>query len=78
MIKLNDKYYIVCRDMYLNSPYSEQLFEDWTEEEIQSLLDYDPEIMELRKEIEAIHNGPKYSNFVWIATKNTPQKRCFL
>ena len=53
-LDLNDKYNITCREIYLNSPYAGELFEGWSEEEIRSLLDYDPDIMALRKEIEEL------------------------
>ena len=82
-LDLNDKYNIVCREMYLNSPYSAELFEGWTEEEIQALLDYDPEIMALRKQIEELQvevdnlneNSPTYNDesaalYVQIITLN--------
>lgn len=82
-LDLNDKYNITCREIYLNSPYSAELFKDWTEEEIQSLLDYDPTIMALRKEIEELQvevdnlndKSPTYNDdsaalYVQIVTKN--------
>lgn len=82
-LDLNDKYNVVCREIYLNSPYSAELFEGWTEEEIQSLLDYDPTIMQLRKEIEELqvevdnlnekdkdYNDDSAALYVQIVTKN--------
>ena len=51
---VQDKYNQSCRTMYLESPLSEEFFSDWSEEEIQSLLDYDPEIMEIKKEIDEL------------------------
>ncbi len=82
-LDLNDKYNITCREIYLNSPYSGELFEGWTEEEIQSLLDYDPTIMALRKEIEELqvevdnlnesdkdYNDKSAALYVQIVTKN--------
>ena len=82
-LDVNDKYNTVLREMYLNSPYSAELFADWTEEEIQSLLDYDPTIMALRKEIEELQvevdnlddNAKDYNDkstalYVQIVTKN--------
>lgn len=51
---LQDKYMVTCRTIYLESDFSEELFADWSEEEIAELLEYDPEIAEVKKEIEAI------------------------
>lgn len=82
-LDVNDKYNTVLREIYLNSPYSAELFADWTEEEIQSLLDYDPTIMALRKEIEELqvevdnlddgakdYNDKSTALYVQIVTKN--------
>ena len=54
-MEVQDKYNIICRQMYLESPIRDILFEGWTEEEIQSLMEYDPVVMEIRK---AIKNSP--------------------
>ena len=51
---VQDKYMETCRSMYLNSPYSAELFEGWTEEEIQDLLDFDPTTTALKKEVEEL------------------------
>ncbi len=51
---LYNAYIEVCKNLYENSPISEELFADWTEDEIQELFDYDPQIQELREEIEAL------------------------
>jgi hypothetical protein len=51
---VQDKYQETCRTMYLESPYSEELFADWSEESIQELLDFDPKTSELIKEVEAL------------------------
>lgn len=51
---LQDKYNEACRTMYLESPHKDELFEGWTDDEIQSLLDYDPAVLEIRKEIDAL------------------------
>ena len=51
---LQDKYTTTCRSIYQESPYKDELFADWTEDEIQELLDYDPIIVELRKKIEEL------------------------
>lgn len=70
VLDLQDKYNQSCRTMYLESPFSEELFSEWSADEIQSLLDYDPEIMELRKQIEELQvqydnlnqSDPDYDN----------------
>ena len=64
--EVQDKYMISCRTMYLESPFSEELFADWTEQEINELLEYDPAITELKKEIkelETIYNDLSESKF---------------
>ncbi len=43
-----------CKNVYNNSPIRDELFADWTEEEIKEMLAYDPETLELTKENEAI------------------------
>ncbi len=55
-MEVQDKYNIICRQMYLESPIKDILFEGWTEEEIQSLMDYDPIVMEIRKEINTLED----------------------
>ncbi len=51
---LQDKYMTSCRTMYLESKFSEELFADWTEEELRELEEYDPAVAELKKEIKAL------------------------
>lgn len=51
---LQDKYMQSCRTMYLESPHSAELFADWTEQEIQEMLEYDPTIVAVKKEVEAL------------------------
>jgi len=51
---LQDKYNQSLRELYLNSPMKDELFEGWTEEEIQSMLEYDPEIMEVRRQLDEL------------------------
>jgi len=51
---LQDRYTQSCREIYNNSPFADELFADWSEEEIQELRDYDPTTVALRKEIEAL------------------------
>ena len=52
--QIQDKYTESCRTMYLESPHSAEIFADWSEDEIQSLLDFDPKTTELKKEIEEL------------------------
>ena len=68
-MEVQDKYNIICRQMYLESPIRDILFEGWTEEEIQSLMEYDPVVMEIRKAINALEdeynkleNGPDFTD----------------
>lgn len=51
---VQDKYMQACRTMYLESPYSAELFADWSEEEINELLQYDPETVAIKKEVEEL------------------------
>lgn len=51
---LYNEYMFACRNVYLESPIRDQLFEDWTEDEIQMLLNYTPESQELREANEAL------------------------
>ena len=51
---LQDKYNEACRTMYLDSPHKDYLFDGWTPAEIASILEYDPEIIAIKKEIEAL------------------------
>ena len=51
---LQDKYMQSCRTMYLESPHSAELFEGWTEQEILEMLEYDPTIIAVKKEIEEL------------------------
>ena len=48
MRSLQDEYVEVCKKLYNESPYKDELFADWTEEDIQEMLDYTPEANELR------------------------------
>lgn len=48
---LQDKYMTSCRTMYLESKFSAELFEGWSEEELKQLEEYDPALTELKKEI---------------------------
>lgn len=67
---LQDAYNQTLRTIYLESPVRDELFEGWSEEEIQSLLEYDPAILELEKEIDALEvqydqldeNSPTYND----------------
>lgn len=51
---VQDKYMQSCRTMYLESPVADEIFADWSEEDIREMLDYDPAIVELKSEIEAL------------------------
>lgn len=51
---VQDKYMQSCRTMYLESPVAEEIFADWSEEDIREMLDYDPAVVELKSEIEAL------------------------
>ena len=51
---LQDKYNESLRELYLNSPMKDELFEGWTEQEINDMLEYDPAIMEIKKEIDEL------------------------
>ena len=51
---LQDAYNIACQNLYVNSPYSAELFADWSEESIAQLLNYSSEIMELSNAINAL------------------------
>lgn len=49
---LQNEYMIACRNIYLESPYGVDMFANWSAEEIEEMLSYDPKTVELRKEIE--------------------------
>lgn len=51
---LEDEYNQMLKTMYLESPHSAELFEGWTEEELKSLEEYDPTVMQLQKDIDAL------------------------
>ncbi|MBE6584700.1 MAG: hypothetical protein E7649_06990 [Ruminococcaceae bacterium] len=51
---LYNKYIEVCKNAYEKSPIRDQLFADWTEEDIKELFAYDPESQELREKNEEI------------------------
>ena len=46
---LYNEYIDACKNAYNNSPIRDELFADWSEEDIKQLLEYDPEIQELRQ-----------------------------
>ena len=46
---LYNAYMEACLNIYNNSPIKDELFADWTEEDIAQLLNYTPEFMELRQ-----------------------------
>ncbi len=52
---LQDKYFQSLRTIYLESEHlRDELFEGWTEQEIAEMLEYDPTIVALKKEIEEL------------------------
>lgn len=51
---LYNEYMFTCRNVYEKSPIRDELFADWTEEEIKMLLNYTPESQELREANEAL------------------------
>ena len=51
---LYNDYMFACRNVYLESPIRDELFADWTEEDIRMLLNYTPESQELREANEAL------------------------
>lgn len=51
---LQDAYNVACQYLLVNSPYSDQLFADWSEESKQELLNYSSDIMTLRNAIEEL------------------------
>lgn len=53
-LDLHDKYMQSLRTIYLESPHKDELFADWSEDEIRELLEYDPVIIALNKEIEEL------------------------
>ena len=52
--ELQDAYNIACQYLLVNSPYTEQLFADWSEESKQQLLNYSSDIMEIRNAVDAL------------------------
>ena len=51
---LQDAYNIACQHLLVNSPYSDELFADWSEESKQELLNYSSEIMEIRNAVDEL------------------------
>ena len=51
---IQDKYNQSLRDLYLNSPMKDELFEGWSEQDINDMLEYDPEIMEVKRQIDEL------------------------
>ena len=52
--EIQDKYNESLRELYLNSPMRDELFDGWSEQEIQDMLEYDPEIMAVKKVIDEL------------------------
>ncbi len=51
-----DSYAECCKNIYNNSPIRDEIFADWTEEEIQQMLGYSPEITELQLKNDELTN----------------------
>ena len=51
---LYNDYMAACRNVYLESPIRDELFADWSEDEISQLLNYTPESQELRQKNEEL------------------------
>ena len=51
---VQDTYNQALKTMYLESPHKDELFEGWSEEELKELEDYDPAIVQLKKDIDAL------------------------
>ncbi len=51
---VQDKYTESCRKIYLDAPLGKEMFADWSPEEIQELLDFDPKTTQLKKEVEEL------------------------
>ena len=51
---LQDKYYESLRELYLYSPARDEIFEGWSEQEIQEILEYDPVVLEIKKAIDEL------------------------
>ena len=82
-LDLQDKYNETLREMLKNSPFADVLFADWSEEEKESLLNYNSDGVKLTKEIEELQvevdnlneKDPDYNDkstalYVQIVTKN--------
>ncbi len=54
--ELQDAYNIALQELLVGSPYTEQLFEGWSEEEKQELLNYSSDIMAIRNQIDDIES----------------------
>lgn len=52
--EVQDKYTESCRTIYLDAPLGKEIFADWSPEEIQELLDFDPQTTKLKEEVEAL------------------------
>lgn len=51
---VQDKYTESCRTIYLDAPLGKEMFADWSPEEIQALLDFNPQTTKLKEEIEEL------------------------
>ena len=50
---VQDEYNLACKAM-LDSPIADQIFDGWSEEELEALKEYDPAVSELKKEIDKL------------------------
>jgi len=62
---LQDKYMVSCRTMYLESIFSDELFADWSAEELRELEEYDPALAELKKEIKDLEMQYDALDYGW-------------
>lgn len=62
---LQDKYMVSCRTMYLESKFSAELFEGWSEEELKQLEEYDPALTDLKKEIKDLEMQYDALDYGW-------------
>ena len=52
--ELQDAYNVACQYLLENSPHSDELFADWSEEDKEELRNYSSEIVEISNQIDAL------------------------